>query len=219
LDIDVIDLQKPTATLAAYFSGGKRCTFVRNDVIVAHHANEPYIYWIEKGYVKVCNYSSRGSEMVLHIYKPQEIFPILALVSADAGPIQFVAYNDVVVRRRNTAELLEFSYRHPDTLLQIIKQQTFVFGPIINTRMETAEQKVVCHLTCLVSRFGVSEGEYCRITLPYTQKEFADSIGISRETSGRILGKLETDGVIIRSRRQTLVHSDRLRAVREELEL
>jgi len=214
-----MNLEQSTTTLAKYFAGGKRCTYARKDIIIDYQSSEPYVYWIEKGFVKVCLYSARGSEVVLHIYKPQEVFPILAFVNADAGPIYFVAYSDAVIRRRDTDGLLEFMKQYPDTLVQVIRQQTFVFNPIINARMETAEQKVVCHLSFLVSRFGISEGEHSRISLPYTQQEFADSIGLSRETSGRILGRLESEGVIIRSRRQTLVHTDRLAAVRREMDM
>lgn len=204
--------------LKEFFATGTRVSAKRKDIIVHIGRETTDVYQIEEGFVKVAGYNANGSEMNLHIYKAEEIFPVTNLLRDRLMDIYFVAYTDVVLRKKSKRELLEFLYDTPGAAVPIVGQQSHIHDGVINLHLDTAEKKVIHRLITMVDRYGEKEGDHYRISLPYTHQEFADGIGVSRETVGKILSRLESQGCIVKGRKYTIAYPDRLLDLQQTLE-
>lgn len=204
--------------LAAFFAGGQRLDYKKNAVILRLTPDSHDVYWIEEGFIDVRGYTNDGSVMSMHIYKHGEIFPVTNLFERRISNLYYTAYTDVVLRRASKRELLDYLERTPAAALAVVKQQTYIHDSVMNLHLDTAEKRVVRLLLDMVQRFGEKDGDHYRITLPFTQQQMADSINLSRETTGKILNQLETQGCIVKGRKHTIVYLDKLRSVQTSLE-
>ncbi len=73
--------------------------------------------------------------------------------------------------------------------------------------------KVASLLVYLASRFGETEGKEVVIQVPFTHKDVAQWLGITRETASRQIGKIEKKGLI--SYRNRLIVIKNLKKLKE----
>ncbi|HET9174591.1 MAG TPA: Crp/Fnr family transcriptional regulator [Candidatus Saccharimonadales bacterium] len=211
-----MDYNQITSELAHFFASGATRTYRRKEVIVSSYVNQDKIDWIEKGYVKVVTYTSRGDQLIYHLYGPHELFPITIFNGMPDYParlfdsVSFIAIGDVTVREKTRAEYKELIAKQPQLLLQTVIQQDFIYDRLYNFTMESAMHKVAYRLLTLGTRFGVVHDDHMIINLPITIQEIADTINVSRETTGRVLSELESKGYIMMSRKSVLVYPEPL---------
>jgi CRP/FNR family cyclic AMP-dependent transcriptional regulator len=202
--------ERSVSGLESFFNDGRLHKYRKKQQIVRLQDDAGYVYRIDSGFVKVCSYAEDGSERSLHIYCSGEIFPVVNLFEVYYQPIYFVAFTDVELRARLRSDLLRYIDHNAQAALELVRQQINFYSPIVGMHLSSAEHKVVFALSDMTRRFGDDEGDYVRINLPFTQQDLADNINLSRETTGKVLSKLESAGYIVRSRQSTLVHKQRL---------
>lgn len=208
-----MDYQKIVDELADFFNDGQSRPYRRKEVIASNFVNDDKIFRLEKGYVKVVSYSSRGDQQIFHIYGPGEIFPMTKLPFTPGKPLafvnslNFVAVCEVTVQERRLDDYNDLLIRKPQLLLQTVVQQNFIYDRLHNLSMESAQQKVAYRLLVLGDRFGIVHDDHTVISLPITIQEIADTINLSRETTGRVLNDLESRGFIMLSRKSILLYT------------
>ncbi|MDB5184109.1 MAG: nitric oxide -responding transcriptional regulator NnrR [Candidatus Saccharibacteria bacterium] len=205
-----------------FLAGGKKAHFVRKETILRTDVSQLIgYYFIKSGFVKVVSYTSSGNERIHYIYGPTDIFPIGWSFTRPYMTVAFVAMSGVSVLKRTMKEYDDFMRSEPFLITgiipDIINMQLKSNDRIYNLNLDNAEARVAHELLNFAIRFGVQHGEQVTIDFPLTVQELADSVRLSRESTGKILNNLEERGYIILGRRRILVYQDKLSKMLEGL--
>lgn len=119
----------------------------------------------------------------------------------------------IVVGEMGKEQFEQFLATHPQLALKLLG----VLSERLNEQAAMLEQlalggikdRVLYLLIKLSDRFGVEEGEFCRIDLPLTHQELANMIGSTRESVTVILNELIKEGVIQTGRMSVRIRKDR----------
>ncbi|MDB5186319.1 MAG: hypothetical protein JWL85_842 [Candidatus Saccharibacteria bacterium] len=212
-----MDPEQARVKLETVFNSGKEQKFARHRVILLPGEEPEQAYWISEGFVKVVSYNKNGNERLHYIYGPQEIFPVTSLFGPVMPQISFVALNDVTLRTKSIKDFHDTVDEDAEMLKAIIRQMTTLVERVYSLHLDTAEERVAHGLLTLAGRFGVSSDSHVVLNLPLTQQEFGDTVRLSRETTGRILNRLEEQGHIILGRKHIRIYPDRLQKFMDDL--
>jgi len=171
------------------------------------------LYILKNGLVKLISLSDKGSEMILHILKSDEIFGEL-LLSQEKRAFTAVAVEDTVVTAVSRESFLE--------LLSLVPIVAFNFIRLLSKRLAAVEKglaesghtssyhrlaKVLLHLS---EKYGEEVSSGTLIKLRLTHEDLANLIGTTRETVTAQLSKFTRMGLLNRQARRFIVTRPRL---------
>jgi CRP-like cAMP-binding protein len=179
-----------------------------------------HVYVVKTGAVKIVGKAPEGSEVILALLTPGDLFGELAL-TGDDGPQDH--------RAEATEDTLLCEV--PRGLLVAMIQETPAFGrhvtKLIGLRLRTLRTRVeellgksaparLAHaITELSHQHGIQDGEGVLIPLRLSQGDLGQLVGLTRETINGILQVWRDQGVLEMDRRSIRVrHPERLRRVR-----
>ena len=191
-------------------------TYEKGQVILLKDEVPKGVYLIESGFVKVYSIGPNGEEQILTIDSKGEDFPI----GFTAGLIKkaqyfYEAYSRCVIRlvpagaymnhlTENNASLMK---RH----VRIIKLLLSTLTKVEALEQPKAIDKVARTLLTMAERMGVKNNSRKALKLHVTQQEIANSIGLTRETAGQELKKLELKKLLQYSRQSYTLHVERIK--------
>lgn len=177
---------------------------------------------VKSGIVKTYNLTLAGEEKPIGFDKKSEIFP-LAWVFSKVNHVQFYheAFTETEVYCIPTLELKEFISKTPAVQLVLLDSMV---SRHVNTQLRInaleqskAPQKVLNTIHFLCLRFGEEvKRNTVRIELPLTQQDIANFIGLTRETTGIELKKLQRKGVLSNKKQYFIVRIDKLDEMLDE---
>lgn len=169
------------------------------------------------GRAKVFSLTAQGGEVLLAIRGPGALLGEMSALDGAPRSASVSALEPLEAYVVTVAAFLDFLGTHPDAAVRIVR--------MIVSRLRDADRKrvefgaydtlgrVALRLAELAERFGDSQADAVRITLPLTQDELAAFTGSSRESVTKALGTLRRQGVIETSRRSvSVIDLERLRA-------
>ena len=199
------------------FATGQPRTYKRSEVIIGPTGPSDNVYLIESGYVKVSAINPKHHGHVLFFYGPGEVFPWRFLFD-DETTIDFYdntiksALTDVVVIPMPIDEMRQRMKTDAAFTLELLHHQHKLYNRLIlNLHINTSQQRVIYRLLVLADQFGRDMKDHTIIDFPLTQQEFADTVQLSRETTGKLLNELEANGNLIWGRKNILVYTNRLK--------
>lgn len=166
----------------------------------------PLLHFIESGYVSLRQSNRGGEERLLEMLGAGDVFGEDALKSTGCWRVSAAAVTPVIVRTLPARLLPRLAQHYPQVAATVCEQ--------LAARMErsyqsmdmllraSARERVHALLTTLASRFGQLHGHRVWLSLPLSQRELADLAQVRRETMVRILGALESEGLIQRRGRR-----------------
>ncbi len=196
--------------------------YAKGELILVQGEIPPCVYVVKKGVIKTYNLTSRGEEKPITYDVRYESFPISWVFSKMAQAQFFYdAFTDVelyCVPRENYQRFLK---QNPDVLYEL---HSFLVSRYVNmqTRINALEQskaatKVVNTIHYLCLRYGKDIKEnLVRIQLPMTQQELANFMGLTRETTGIELKRLQREGVLSYRRQNYVVNTAKLDGLLDE---
>lgn len=197
-------------------------TFAKGELILVQGEVPTCAYVIKKGVIKTYNLTARGEEKPITYDIARETFPI-GWVFSKFKESQFFydAYTDVELYCVPRTDYNDFLKQNPTVLYEI---HSFLISRLLNmqTRVNALEQskassKVVNTVHYLCLRYGKEvKSDVVRIDLPLTQQELANFMGLTRETTGIELKKLQRSGVLSYRRQNYIVRTDRLNELLDE---
>jgi len=180
---------------------------------IVHAGDEPHtLYLILEGSVSVLVEDEDGREMVLAYLNPGEFFGEMCLF-----PDQMV--RTAIVRTRTPTLVAEvgfeafrgFNHQHPDIMFEVAGQLAARLRDTSRrlrdlTFLDVAGRvaRALLDLTQEPDAKSNPKGMVVRIS----RQELARIVGCSREMAGRVLKKLEEDGLVICQGRSILVPTD-----------
>lgn len=196
--------------------------FQKGEIILVQGEVPKSTYVIKKGVVKSYNLTSQGEEKPIGFDVVNELFP----VSWAFGKVQYAqfyheAFTDCEVYCIPAEDYIAFIKKDIEQLYDTF--DNFV-SKYINHQMRInaleqskAAAKVLYTIHFLCLRFGRDLKEnVVQIELPLTQQDLANFMGLTRETTGIELKKLQRQGILSYRKQNYVVKTDKLDALLDE---
>lgn len=174
------------------------------------------LYIIRTGRVKIVRTSSSGKEQIIKILSPGDLLGFEIFYNGETYANTAVAMDDCelcYIDRNGFFEILE---REPDIARKLIlsmgRELRDAYERIGHLGLMNAREKLA-HLLCTLAKdYGVAEDGGVRLTLMLSRLEIAELLGITQETSIRLLKSFKEEGIIdIRRKEIFIKEMDRLR--------
>ncbi|WP_273333918.1 Crp/Fnr family transcriptional regulator [Dictyoglomus turgidum] len=187
----------------------KEKTYPKDAVVFQKGDLGNFFFLICSGRVKVIIETEEGKEGILSILYPTEFFGEMSLLDGEPRSATVVALEEtrVIIIERN--DFLILLYKHPELALKILKTLSLRLRKA-NRQIETlmfldAPGKVARLLIDIAQERGKKINNEILIDLEFTRQELGNLIGVSRETTTRILKSFEEDGILSIERNQVII--------------
>ncbi len=175
-------------------------TFKTGEIIFRKGDQNPSLYVIERGRVKISTGSAEGREVVLNLLGPPSVFGEVALFDGGERTADAIAAEPVTVLELLRRDLLPFLESRPDRMLRMLGAMTARLR-WISERHEDAvflelPARLAKRLLLLGEHFGFDTARGRRLTVSLPQRELASYMGVSRETVNRLLQDWMAKGLI-----------------------
>lgn len=196
--------------------------FSKGELVLVEGEVPSCAYVVKSGVIKGYAITSEGLEKPIAFDIIHEVFPIgWVFNKLRWSQYYYGAFTDCELYRVPRDAYLEFLKQSPDNLFDAF--QRFV-GHYLNFQMHVnaleqskAVDKIIHTLHFLSLRYGREiRKDTVEIQLPLTQQELANIMGLTRETTGIELKKLERQGILTHKRRTYTVKTDRLNEILDE---
>ena len=173
--------------------------FRAGDVIIEHGEQDQSVYFIMYGRVHVLNYSSAGRIVTYSSVVEGGMFGEMAAIDGLPRSAWVCAVNDCLVIKISKEIFVSFLQKNSKfsmaVLRKLSKNLRELDERLVNVLSMRAEQRVCIEIISMARPTSVKSGFYCVVEMP-TQSNFANLVGLSRETVSRILSRLRNDGLV-----------------------
>lgn len=196
--------------------------FEKGEIILVQGETPECTYVIKKGVVKTYNLTSQGEEKPLGFDVKGDIFPI-AWVFGQSNPVNYYyeAFSDCelycVPREDYKAYISKSVTRLYSVLDQMVAKHTLYQMRVNALEQSKAAYKILntIHFLCLSYGSDVRKNAV-KIDIPLTQQDLANFMGLTRETTGIELKKLQKLGVLTYKKQNYIVRTDKLNDLLDE---
>ena len=173
-------------------------------------------YIIESGIIKTYAITTSGEERIISIDTKGEDIPIgFTIGIIDRCQYFYEAYTRCTVRVVPCDDYLRHLEANPDSLfrrhIRITKILLTNLRHIEALEQSKATEKVALTLLYLAETIGSTFPNKQVRKLTVTQQEIANSLGLTRETAGQVLKKLEIKKLLAKSRNTYVLYIERLK--------
>jgi CRP-like cAMP-binding protein len=196
--------------------------FQKGEIILVQGEVPKSTYVIKKGVVKSYNLTSQGEEKPIGFDVSGEIFPISwTFDKAQYTQFYHEAFTDCEVYSIPPGDYIAYIKKDIGQLFEVF--DGFV-SKFINhqLRINALEQskaaaKVLYTIHFLCLRYGRDLKDHVvQIELPLTQQDLANFMGLTRETTGIELKKLQRQGILSYRKQNYVVKTDKLDSLLDE---
>ena len=175
------------------------------------------LFMVKQGVVKGYAITSDGVEKPIAFDTRGEIFPVgWAYQKMRSSQFYYDAFTDCEVYCLPRDQYISYLKANPEVLLDVQNTlvQSYVYFQMRVNALERSKaiEKIIHTLHFLALRFGKEIApNQVQITLPLSQQELANIMGLTRETTGIELNKLIKRGILKQDRQKNYtVYTDRL---------
>lgn len=174
------------------------------------------IYLLMTGTVGISQIAEDGSEVLLEIVRPDELFGESAFVDVPRRSEWATALGNAKVMAWAVSYLEDLVMRRPRlavALLQILAQRNAEFTRRIESfSIDNIEQRLARSLIRFSERLGIPEEDGAVRMMPFTHVLLSRYVGTSREVVTQYMNRFRRQGYLIYSRRGILIYRDALKA-------
>lgn len=196
--------------------------FDKGELILVQGETPQAALIIKKGVVKTYNITIHGEEKPLSFDIQEQVIPLAWVFGKVKGaPYYYEAFTRCEVYCVPRDDFTEY-IRSDTSRLMALLEMSIMQGFNAQLRMNALEQskavdKVLHTIHYLCLSFGIDvKQNMVRIQIPLTQQDVANFIGLTRETTGIELKKLQRTGVLSYRHQNYIVRTDRLNALLDE---
>lgn len=187
--------------------------FLRNAEVFRQGDPPDGVCAVKKGFLKIVSISEKGTEQILHILRPGDVFGELILIGKPR-PFTAVALTDAIISILPLAVLQDLLASSPVFSRNYLR--------LLSTRLYELEQtfpalvqawphhRLAKELLHLAEDLGDETPEGTRLTLRITHELLSNLIGASRETVTLLIHKFEEIGLLRREGRDLFLNRERL---------
>lgn len=165
----------------------------KNEIIYNSGQQNPYLYVLHEGKIKISRYNENGDEQVVRILLPGDFIGQNALFNNKPSTDFAISLEDSALCVLSGEKLKKHMEKHPAISMQIISELT--------KRLLDAENKMEqFNLSSVEQRLAKSILDFSEnqhsFTLPISKVNWASLLGMSSETLSRKLREFKESGVI-----------------------
>lgn len=182
--------------------------YPRCAAIYAEGDTSDAIYIVMSGLVKLVSLSETGTETILHIFAPGQVFGEL-LLGGEVRPFTAIAIEDTIVRAIPKPHITELLHSIPSLALNLL---ALIAKRLIETQQRLAQSghswsyhRLAKVLLELADRYGADGPAGTMIQLPLTHEDLANLIGTTRETVTTQLGRFKRMGLVSQQGRRFFI--------------
>lgn len=199
----------PASTLiSTFFDRYTPSRYSKGQVLLLQGEQSDYIFFLIEGSVKVYTISYRGDEVILHIYKPSDYFPISHAVTTTQNKYIYEADSEIVVRRAPLEAIRTLLKEQPSITLELLKRSYDYINDFLDKQSllmaGSARNKLIYELVVQCQHFCNKDSDN-HYALDIREKELAARIGLSRETVNREVRKLKKEKLLTHSHRTIII--------------
>lgn len=191
--------------------------FEKDQILLVQDERPREVYFIHSGYIKSYDINIDGIEQLIWLGSKGDILPYAWLFSViDSTQLFYSAFTAMEVYVVNKQDLMEFLGEHPDVLLyvshQMARELSELTQKLTATEKPKASEKIVHMLRLLAGRYGEPNSAHTKteITIPLTQQDIANLLGLTRETVATELKKFKDKGYVYYDKWHFVVHTDKV---------
>ena len=174
------------------------CVFSAGNVIVERDEQDHSVYFIIYGRVHVLNYSSAGRIVTYSSIAEGGMFGEMAAIDGLPRSAWVCAVNDCMAVKISKEIFLSYLQNNPTFSMAVMRKLSKNLRELderlVNVLSMRAEQRVCVEIISMAKPTSVEAGFYC-VEMP-THSNFANLVGLSRETVSRTLSRLRSDGLV-----------------------
>lgn len=175
------------------------CVFSAGSVIVERDEQDQSVYFIMYGRVHVLNYSSAGRIVTYASVTEGGMFGEMAAIDGLPRSAWVCAVDNCMVIKISKETFLSYLQKNPTFSMAVMRKLSKNLRELderlVNILSMRAEQRVCVEIISMARPTSLESGLYGVVEMP-TQSNFANLVGLSRETVSRILGRLRSDGLV-----------------------
>ncbi len=205
-----------------FLRGFRTRRFAKGELILVQGEVPECAYVVKDGIIKTYNLTLGGEEKPIGFGVEPEIFPI-AWAYRQTNHVQYYyeAFVDTELFCVPADELRSFFAAHPAAQAVLVDRlvawQMHMQMRVNALEQSKASQKILNTIHFLCLRYGQEEAvNVVRVQLPLTQQDLANFIGLTRETTGIELKKLQERGVLSYKKQNYVVRTDVLGELLDE---
>ncbi len=188
LELEELDLINSNRSVASFRKG---------DIIIHEGSMTSHIIYLKSGLVKEYTKNTSEKEQILQIVKKSSYLGLSSLFGSRVNQYSYAALEDISV-----------CYIDVNIFNQLVKQNgTFAYEILVSVChdslnnfhrfMSQSQKKTYGRVAEAILYFSEIIYESHSFDIPFSRRELADLIGISRESATRVLSKFIEDGILV----------------------
>jgi len=174
------------------------------------------LYIIRTGRVKVVRSSSSGKEQIISILNPGDMLGFEVFYEGEFYKHSAVAMEDCELCYIDKNSFFRILEKEPHIARKLIismgKELNHTYERIGNLGLLNAREKLAHLLYTLAKEYGVKQDSGVQLNLTLSRLEIAELLGITQETSIRLLKSFKEEGILEIRRKEIFIKSiDRLK--------
>jgi len=169
------------------------------------------LYIVRIGRVKLVRSSRDGREHIIKILLPGDLLGLEVFCDADRYASSAVVMEDTSLCFVKKADFFKVLESAPDVSRKIMmalgRELHQAYEKIGNLGLKNAKEKLAYLLHSLALEYGVGVPEGVRLHLTLSRLEIAEMLGITQETSIRLLKGFKEEGIIDIERKEIVIFS------------
>lgn len=169
------------------------------------------LYIVKTGRIKLVRSSSAGKEQIIKILNPGDLLGFEVFYDGKRYANTAVAMEDSELCYIATHAFFSILEREPDIAKKLIiamgRELNHAYERIGNLGLLNAREKLAQLLYTLASEFGVKKDSGVKLNLTLSRLEIAELLGITQETSIRLLKSFKEEGILEIKRKEIIIKS------------
>ncbi len=175
--------------------------YKKGDYIFFEGDDNPGIYIVVDGIVKLTKETSDGKTVILRLATPKEVFGWLVLgESKPESTYTAQALVDTKVLHISNADFLRLLTKYPAIAVKITcdasKKLLEAYDRLKSLAAEKVEGRIASLLLDLAKKMGKRENGKIVISAPITRQDIAEMAGTTVETAIRIISRWKKEGIV-----------------------
>lgn len=179
----------------------------KGQVILRPEHEEYQVFFVDSGYIRAHTITEEGNEFSAVLLGPGMYFPIFRYLSDSiytkklATKYYYSAVTEAKLTQISTIELVQFLEINPSIAIEMADIY-YVNMKLLQSNLEfmvythSAYKKVCYFLLYICRQFGKKKQEGIALIPPFTHKEFATFVGLSRESVSHQLSVLRKKKIL-----------------------
>lgn len=185
--------------IESFYARYPRRHFKKGHILIYAGDTSPGVYQLLEGEVRQYDITSGGDEVVVGIFQPPAIFPMITIARQYSDGYFYEAVTDIDVRLAPIKDIRTLLETNPDIVFGLLNEMYLAAGELTQEikilKRGSARDKLLLTLVSMCKRSSKNTAGMCRVNV--TEKEIASRAGLSRETTSRELRKLHRSDCIV----------------------